>query len=191
MERVEVDTMRQWFQQVVDTVADLSTQAAQVQGLREQVDSLAQRVRELEQNNYSLQQSLYDANGRIAQLEHEVNTHQAAATAANEQVNALKETIVQADYRVADLNTQVSNERDSHRITQSNLEDSRRATQEWEQRYNSTSEALTMATGERDEWRNRATDWERRASELQSKLDRLQSILNPPHAVSGDFQAVG
>lgn len=179
MDTNEVGAMREQFARFLDYVNEQANSAGLVSGLQAQVNDLTERVRNLEQQNYNLQQALNDANSRREQVERDLavkNDDYQRAITVND---GLRNTIVDADHRVNDLNTQLANEVDGHRITKANLEDSRRATQEWEQRANTLSDDLRLMTASSDEWHNRANDWEKRASELQAKLDRVTSILSP------------
>jgi len=176
---IEVDDMRQFFANVVDTVNNLSAQAGLVSGLQQQVNDLRERITSLEQQNYNLQAQLNDANGRVEQLNRTNTEVQGQLDYSRNDAQSLRDTIVQRDQAVADLSDQVRSEIDSHRITKADLEDSRRSTQEWEQNYNNTRDTLNSVIAERDEWRRRAVENESRANELQSQADRLRAVLNP------------
>jgi len=169
--------MREFFAKVVDQVNDLSAQAGLVSGLQQQVNDLRERINGLEQANYSLQQSLNDANGRVESLTREVGTHQEAARVANEHVNALRETIVQRDTKVYELEGNIRAETDAHRITRADLDDARRATQEWESKYNQTSDSLRAITDDRDHLVVLKGDLERENSDLRAKLDRIGAMF--------------
>ena len=175
--------MREFFAKVVDQVNDLSAQAGLVSGLQQQVNDLRERINTLEQANYNLQQSLNDANSRVESLTHDVSTHQEAARAANEHANALRETIVQRDSRVYELEGNLRSETDAHRITKADLDDARRATSEQEANYIRTRDELNATVTQRDEWISKANQLGIENAELRAKLDRVMSILNPPSLV--------
>ena len=171
--------MRDFFNRVVDQVNQLTGTAAQVEGLTQQVNALTQRIAELESQNGQLYAKLAEVDSDLAKARDEAHSHEAAAVAANEHVNSLRETIVQADHRVADLSTSLKNEEDSHRITKADLEDARRAVAEWEANYNKTKDELYITTTSRNEWQSRADEYVREISELKAKLDKIQAALSP------------
>jgi chromosome segregation ATPase len=187
---METTQMKEFFDQVIARVNELTGTAAQVEGLKQQISDLTTRVNELAANNYNLQQSLTEANSQIQRLTDESHSHSSAAASANEHVNALKQVIIDRDNEVVDLRTSVNSEQESHRITRADLEDARRAVQEWEANYNRVKDELSVTQTQSAEWRNRANEYQRKAEELQQKLDKVMSVLYPLQVVSGDV-AVG
>ena len=176
---METTEMRDFFNRVVDHVNQLTGTAERVSGLEADVRALSERVHTLEQENYSLRQELSEARRVTEQLRSEVDTHSDAARTANENVRALQDTIVLRDTSVHNLTDEVASERESHRITRADLEDARRAVQEWEASYNTKVEALSTVTRDRDEWHQKAMDYLRERDDVAEKFKRISSILNP------------
>ena len=183
--------MKEFFQRVVDEVATLSTQAAQVEGLRQQVSELTTRVNQVEQANAELRTQLDEARNinnawqtKFHDVERDFDNERAVTV-------ALRETAVQRDAKVSELVGELRSETDAHRITKANLEDSRRATGEQEARANDYQERLNNTVTLLEEWRAKANDYEKRNGELQAKLDKITSFINPAsiHVVSGDEKA--
>src|SRR5262249_52435914 len=114
--KMETSEMREFFQRVVDHVNELTGTAAQVEGLRQQVQSLNDRVNQLEQSNYDLQQQLSLARSDSARLEAEVAQYQRDFDNERAVTNSLRETIVAADARVVSLQGDLKSEADSHTI---------------------------------------------------------------------------
>ena len=179
--------MKDFFQRVVDEVATLYRQAAQVEGLQARVNDLVNRVDQLEQANIELRRQLDESHAVSARLENELSDVRQSRDNQTAVAQGLRETIVQRDSRVSELEGTVRSETDAHRITKADLEDSRRATQEQEARGNDYQQRLNDTVQLLEEWRARANDAEKRNGELQTKLDSIQRFLNPIHVVpSGD-----
>jgi len=169
--------MREFFAKVVDTVNDLSSQAGLVSGLQQQVNDLRERISNLEADNAALRQQLSDAQYQVANWQRNSDTANEAARQANEQIVGLRDTIVQRDSTVVELNGQIKSETDAHRITRADLDDARRAVQEWESKYNEVSDRLSITSTERDTWHTRADDLARENAELKGKLDKIEAMF--------------
>jgi chromosome segregation ATPase len=175
--------MKEFFQRVVDEVATLSTQASKVEGLQEQVNSLTDRLNALEQENRRLQDQAIDASNIVARMEAEITSTRSALESEHGVVSALRETLVQRDAGVVELQNQLSTERDAHKITTSERDDARQKVIEVQRDLDGTSQRLHDVTTDRDEWRSKANELERQAHDLRSQLDRINSVLNPLRAV--------
>jgi chromosome segregation ATPase len=169
--------MREFFAKVVDTVNDLSNQAGLVSGLQQQVNDLRDRLSQVEADNQVLRQQLTEAQSQVANWQRNSDTANEAARIANEQINALRETVIQADHRVASLGTELKNEQDGHRITKADLDDSRRAVQERDERIGHISAARDEAQSLVREWQDRSNKFERENAELRTKLDRIGAMF--------------
>ena len=176
--------MKTFFQGVVDQVATLSTQAAQVEGLRQSVHNLNERVSQLEADNRNLVDQLQNAQATMSAMEQQCQDLQTVLEGERNARQGLQDTIVQRDSAVSELTNNLNTERDAHRITLSERDDARQVIEERNTDLGNVRGALDQVTVERNEWRNKAIDLEGENASLKQRLDRITAILNPPQPVS-------
>jgi chromosome segregation ATPase len=169
--------MREFFDRVVSQVNQLTGTAAQVEGLQSQVNELRTRISQLEADNAQLRGELNEAHTRTSELESNLGVTQSQLDSERAVTQGLRDTIVQRDSIVVELNGQVKSETDAHRITRADLDDARRAVQEWESNYNTTKDQLSSVTAQRDEWHARADSLQAENHELKSKLDKISAMF--------------
>lgn len=176
---ISENEMKEFFQRVVDEVATLSTQASKVEGLENQVKDLWNKMDALAVENRRLQDQAIDANNTVQRMEAEITSLRSQAENERAVVSGLRDTLVQRDAGVVELQNQLSTERDAHKITTSERDDARQKVSEVQRDLDSTGHRLAQVTDERDEWRNKANDLERKAHDLSQQLDRINAVLNP------------
>jgi chromosome segregation ATPase len=186
MSIVSENEMREFFQRLIDSVAELSTQASKVEGLTNQVNSLNDRLNNLEQANRELSAQNSNLEANVHRLDSEIVSTKGLLD--NERaVNAsLRETIVARDAGVVALETSFRQEQDSHKITTSERDDARTKISELEQSLEAARNETVRLTDDRNTWRNLATDHERELNQVKEQLGKVQSILNPLRVVSSD-----
>jgi len=183
--------MKEFFQNVVDQVATLSTQASKVQGLEQRIIELSQRFDELQQRNRDLESELVNTRSQVSQLEVQVSSTNQSLENERAVTASLRETIVQRDAGVHMLEQSFRSEQDAHKITTSERDDARRHATELGEQANSFRNELEDTRRERTEWKDKYVQSQAEVNDLKQKLDRVNSILNPLRAISGDVQAVG
>src|SRR6267378_5389997 len=103
MSTIVESEMREFFQRIIDSVAELSTQANRVEGLAQQVQDLTERLGRLEQENHSLHNQIADANNTVARMDNELQVTRSHLDAEKAVTAALRETIIQRDEGVVQL----------------------------------------------------------------------------------------
>ena len=98
-----------------------------------EMNALNERIQTLENDNQQLHDKLADAN------------------TINEQVNALRQAIVERDSRVTSLEAELRSETDGHKIT----------------------------VAQYDEWKQQVGEYVKQVTDLTAKLDRMTSIVAP------------
>jgi chromosome segregation ATPase len=186
MSYVSENDMKEFFQNVIDSVAQLSTQASRVEGLVEQVARLSERLNALEQENHSLRSQIADANNTVERMSSEMaHTH---GQLDNERAvtQALRQTIIERDAGVQSLEQSFRNEQDTHKITTSERDDARQKANELENEVQRLKQSYNDLSTDRDTWRSLATDHEREVNQLKRQLEQINSVLNPLRVVSSD-----
>jgi chromosome segregation ATPase len=186
MSIVSENEMKEFFQRLIDSVAELSTQASRVEGLSQQVQQLSERLNNLEQENHNLKSQISDANNVVARLEHEMATTHGQLENEKAVTQSLRETIIQRDAGVQSLEQSFRQEQDTHKITTSERDDARTKIVELEGSLNQAYDNVRSLTEDRNTWRNLATDHERELNQVKEQLGKIQSLLNPLRVVSSD-----
>jgi chromosome segregation ATPase len=186
MSIVSENEMREFFQRLIDSVAELSTQASKVEGLSQQVQQLSERLNNLEQENHSLRSQVSDANNTVQRLEHEMAITHGNLESEKAVTQSLRETIIQRDAGVQSLEQSFRTEQDAHKITTSERDDARLKVTELEGMLNQSYDNVRNLTEDRNTWRNLATDHERELSQVKAQLEKINSLLNPLRVVSSD-----
>ena len=181
------DTMKQFFQQVVDHVAQLSTQAQRVEGLEQRINELSDRLRQVEDENRNLRHELSQANSRNADVQDMLQRTQESLDSERNVIGGLRDTLIQRDSKVQEVENTLASERDAHRITTSERDDARVKIEELDREVNHFRETTASLSSERDHFREEANRLEKENVELRQRLDRINSVLNPHpsiHAVA-------
>jgi chromosome segregation ATPase len=186
MSIVSENDMKEFFQNVIDSVAQLSTQASRVDGLVEQVQRLNERLNNLENENRNLRDQVTDANNTVARMESEINSTKGQLEGERNAVSALRETIFQRDSKLNEVEVYLTQERDAHKITLSERDDARQKIFELESEVERHIRHINDLTSDRDTWRSLATDHERELNQVKAQLGQIQSVLNPLRVVSSD-----
>ena len=181
--------MREFFQKVIDSVAELSTQASKVEGLTNQVNALNDRLNHLEQTNRDLNNHVIETEAKLQQVERSLDD--TARGLENERAvsQSLRDTIVQRDAGVQSLEQSFRQEQDAHRLTTSERDDARQKIAELEQSLTSSKQSYDDVFHDRDNWRQKFWDMEKQATEVKQQLDKINSVLNPIRVVSQDVQS--
>jgi archaellum component FlaC len=124
--------MKEFFQNVIDQVATLSTQASKVEGLEQRVQDMYNRLNELEQTNRELQEKLAQANATLDRVHNELDGTRREFDNERAVTQSLRETIVQGDQRVVSVEQSFRQEQEAHRITISERDDARQKASEQE-----------------------------------------------------------
>jgi chromosome segregation ATPase len=175
--------MKEFFQRVIDQMAEYSTQASQVEGLRQHVQNLLERVNTLEADNTQLRDQLGEYADKINRAEQQAESFRSQLEGERNAVQALRETIYQRDQYVQELTTRHQQEVDAHKITASERDDARQKIAELEQAKSELYSSFTAVEADRNSWRDKAIDLEARVADLNTKLERVNSILNPLRAI--------
>lgn len=186
MSIVSETEMKEFFQRLIDSVAELSTQASKVEGLEQRVNELADRLRSLDDQNNQLRRDLDQANGHINHVQSELDSTKQRLDNEQAVTHSLRETIVQRDAGVQSLEQSFRQEQDAHKITTSERDDARTKVNELESALEGFRSNLNSITEDRNTWRNLATDHEREVSQLKAQLEKINSVLNPLRVVSSD-----
>ena len=171
--------MKEFFQSVVDQVATLSTQANRVAGLEQQINELYDRVRSLEADNQALRYELGQANARNADVQDMLTRTQSNLDSERSVVQGLRDTLIQRDTKVQEVELEVESERNSHRITKSERDDARTRNEELDREVTSFRQQVSAVVSERDHYREESSRLEKENVELRQRLDRINSVLNP------------
>jgi chromosome segregation ATPase len=183
---ISENEMREFFQRIIDNVAELSTQASRVEGLTQQVNSLAERLSNLEQENYTLRSQIADANNTVARMDSEIVATRQSLDNERAVTASLRETIVARDAGVVSLENSFRQEQDAHKITTSERDDARQKISELNEQVAKLDENLNRTFADMESWRHKAVNLETENAKLQQQLDRINSVLNPFKVVSSD-----
>jgi len=186
MSTIVESEMREFFQRVIDSVAELSTQANRVEGLTQQVNDLGERLNQLEQTNRELNAHANETASKLNETMNMLATAQSMLESERAVTNALRETIIQRDAGVVQLEQSFRQEQDAHKLTTSERDDARQKIQELEFDVERFRTMWNEATVDRDYWRGKASELESTNAKLQQQLGQIQSVLNPLRIVSGD-----
>lgn len=186
MSIVSETEMKEFFQRLIDSVAELSTQASKVEGLSQQVQQLTDRLNTLEHDNYTLKAELNEAKETVVNVQREVDTTRSHLDQEKAVTAALRETITQRDAGVVALENSFRQEQDAHKITTSERDDARQKVYELESTVEGFRSNLNSITEDRNTWRNLATDHERELSQVKAQLESINKLLNPMRLVSSD-----
>jgi chromosome segregation ATPase len=186
MSIVSETEMKEFFQRLIDSVAELSTQASKVDGLVQQVQQLSERLNNLEQENYSLKNQISDANNTVARMDNDIQVTRSHLENEKAVTQALRQTILERDAGVQSLENSFRQEQDSHKITTSERDDARLKVTELEGSLNQAYDNVRNLTEDRNTWRNLATDHERELAQVKSQLESINKLLNPLRVVSSD-----
>jgi chromosome segregation ATPase len=178
--------MKEFFQRLIDSVAELSTQASKVDGLVQQVQQLSERLNNLEQENYSLKNQISDANNTVARMDNDIQVTRSHLENEKAVTQALRQTILERDAGVQSLENSFRQEQDSHKITTSERDDARLKVNELQDEVQRHIRHINDLSTDRDTWRSLATDHERELNQVKSQLEKVNSILNPLRVVSSD-----
>jgi chromosome segregation ATPase len=178
--------MKEFFQRLIDSVAELSTQASKVDGLSNQVNSLNDRLNQLEQANRELNQRVVEAETISANMQRELENTNRNLESEKAVSQSLRETIIQRDAGVQTLEANFRQEQDAHKITTSERDDARLRVNELESEVERHNRHINDLSTDRDTWRSLATDHERELNQVKQQLEKVNSILNPLRVVSSD-----
>ena len=182
--------MKEFFQNIVDQVATLSTQAGKVEGLEQRLATMTDRLNQLEQANYQLQVQLREATDTVQEVKTELEHNKQSLDNEKAVTAALRQTIVERDAGVQALESSFRQEQDAHKITTSERDDARQKITELEGEVQRNNQYINDLTQDRDGWRSKANETEREVNQLKSQLEKINSVLNPLRVVSSDV-AVG
>lgn len=186
MSNVTETEMREFFQRLIDTVAELSTQANRVEGLVQQIQGLTERLNQLEHNNHELNAQVNETASKLNEAQNMLNTTQSMLESERAVTNSLRETIVQRDAGVVQLEQAFRQEVDGHKITTSERDDARQKIQELSHELDTHKSWLVDTQVDRDHWRSKTSELESTNAKLQQQLEKIQSVLNPLRVVSSD-----
>jgi chromosome segregation ATPase len=181
--------MKEFFQRVIDSVAELSSQAARVEGLVQQVQQLTERINQFELDNRTLMSQVNNANDRLNETTNALNQTQSYLDQEKAVTAALRDTITQRDAGVVALEQSFRNEQDAHKLTTSERDDARTKIGELERENQDTHNQLNDLYTDRDSWRTKAIDLEATNANLKQQIGQIQSVLNPLRVVSQDVQS--
>ena len=183
--------MKEFFQNIIDQVATLSSQAARVDGLEQRINELSQRVNELTTTNYNLQQQVAEVNGKLVRTEDQLNATRRDYENEMAVTHNLRDVLVSRDNKVMEVEQNLSTERDAHKITLSERDDARHHAVELDEQVSSFRNKLQDAEASLSEWRDRAYKAEAQVTDYKQQLDKINSLLNPLRVVSGDVASNG
>jgi chromosome segregation ATPase len=184
MLEVSEATMREFFQSVVDKVAELSTQANRVDELQQMVNQLSARVQEVEAKNYDLQRQLNENQAKTYELQNALDTTKEALDHERSISGGLRETIVTRDSRVTELADNLSREQVAHAVTIRERDEARAEVSDLQRYVADLKSQVAAATERADHWFAVANEHERTAKELQTKLSRIQSMFEAAPSVA-------
>lgn len=171
--------MKEYFQRIIDQVSTLSTQAARVEGLEARINELAEKVRAVSEENANLLNRLQTAEAKSYDVQQSLDTVQHQLDIERGVSQSLRDTIVGRDTKVAEVETNLGQERDAHRVTLSERDDARRHVTELEGHVNSFRDQLGTTRQERDQWQAKAEDLERQVTDLNRTVERIKAVFNP------------
>jgi chromosome segregation ATPase len=176
---LQENEMREFFQRVIDNVAELSTQAHRVEGLEQRINELSDRLRAVEEENYNLRTQLNDAVNQQRETSEKLDATRRDYDSEMSVSRGLRETIIERDYRVANLTEELAQERDSHTATQRERDEAKGQVGDLQALVQSLRDQLAASAERENTFQTRAVDAEHRVTELQAKLDRVMRVLNP------------
>jgi chromosome segregation ATPase len=186
MSIVSENEMREFFQRLIDSVAELSTQASKVDGLEQRLTELSERMTNLEIENRNLSYALQDAQNKVNEVQANLTQTQVSLDNEKAVTQSLRETIIQRDAGVQKLEQDFRLEQDSHKITTSERDDARQKITELEQSLAASKQSYDEVFADRDQWRQKFWDMEKETAEVKQRLGQIQSVLNPLRVVSSD-----
>ena len=175
--------MKEFFQGVVDKVAELSTQASKVESLEMRVNELYARITSLEQQNAGLRSDLDGATNTIHELSGKLEASETALTHERSVSQGLREVITSRDAGVVELQRQLDDTNHQHHTAVNERDAARNEVGDLKALVESVRESLSTTTEERDRWQNEARRLQDTVNELEVKLSRITSILSPPRPV--------
>lgn len=178
--------MKEFFQNIIDQVATLSSQAAKVDGLEQRILNMSDRLRDLEETNRNLQQQVHEVNSKLVHTEDQLNATRRDYESEMAVTRNLRDVITGRDSKVQEVESNLETERDAHKITLSERDDARRAAGEFEQKVHSFRDELDRTQVDLQEWRDRAYKAEAQVTDYKQQLDKINSLLNPLRVVSQD-----
>jgi chromosome segregation ATPase len=184
MSEVSEATMKEFFQSVVDKVAELSTQASKVEMLEQRINALNERVSGLEQENTQLRSDLNNATGTVHELNRQLSEVHARFDDERAVTAGLRETIVSRDSRVTELADNLSQEQIAHATTLRERDEAKAEVNDLQRYVADLKSQVTAATERADHWFQVANEHERTAKELQTKLSRIQSMFDGSASVA-------
>jgi chromosome segregation ATPase len=176
--------MREYFERVVSTVMNLTTQAQKVEELSRRVEDMTSRIFNLEQENYSLKNDLNAQIETVNQVRAQHDAVQLELHNSREHTHALSETIVMRDKRVAELDQSRQEAEDHANQAQHELQVAENRISDQEALINDLRRQLEDVTVGRDEWARQAHNADEEAARVRANLERIQAILNPPRPVT-------
>lgn len=176
---VTEDNMREYFQAVVTKFVSLSEQAARVETLTGQVNDLSARITNLETENVNLRREVEETWQYAHKVEAESQGLSSALAAAEQHVQALRDTIVQRDTAVSTLTQSLETEKSAHQITTGDRDDARQHVSELQLEVESLKSRLESMTKDRDHWLDTANNHYNEREQFREKLDNIQRFLNP------------
>jgi len=159
LDPITVPSMREYFQRVVDHVAGLSTQAQQFESLKQQLSDLATKISNLEADNSNLRRELSEAADRFHKTEAELNSVNAVLDAERDHTQSLRDTIVQRESTVSELEASLAAERDYHRLIKVELEDAREKIAYYEATVSHLGIRVASLASQRDDRRNSVIEY--------------------------------
>jgi chromosome segregation ATPase len=178
--------MKEFFQRVIDSVAELSSQAARVEGLVQQVQELTSRVNQFELDNRTLMSQVNEANYKVQETQGQLAATQSHLDQEKAVTQALRDTITQRDAGVVQLEQSFRNEQDFRKIAESERDDARARVAELERDLQGANQYGNDMATDRDQWRSKASELEATNASLKQQIGQIQSVLNPLRIVSGD-----
>jgi chromosome segregation ATPase len=171
--------MREFFQKVIDNVAELSTQAHRVEGLEQRINELSDRLRAVEQDNDRLRNELIQTQNFASETEDKLNATRRDYDSEMGVSRGLRETIIERDSRVTYLSEELAQERESHTATQRERDEAKGQVGDLQALVQSLRDQLSHTAEVRDGWQQRAERAEQEVSTLQAKLERVMRVLSP------------
>jgi chromosome segregation ATPase len=183
MTEINEVTMKEFFQGVVDKVAELSTQAGKVEALEQRVNDLYSRITDLEQQNAGLRADLNGATNTIQELNGKLEASETALSHERSVSQGLREAITSRDSSVVELQRQLDDTNRSLHGAVNERDAARNEVSDLKAMVESVRESLNKTTEDRDHWQNEARRLQDIVNDLEVKLSRINSILSPPHPV--------
>jgi len=183
MTEINEVTMKEFFQSVVDKVAELSTQAGKVEALEQRVNDLYNRITELQEQNNGLRADLNGATQTINDLNGKLEASESALSHERSVSQGLREAITSRDSSVVELQRQLDDTSHQHSTAVNERDAARNEVGDLKAMVESVRESLSRTTEDRDRWQSEAHRLQDTVNDLQTRLDRITSILSPPRSV--------